>query len=444
MVDPVQQTNLSEENDGSVEREWRSSTAQPEQDRSSFSRKFGAGLISGAADDEPSGIATYSQVGAQFGFALGWTILFCYPFLVGVQGLSARIGAVTGQGLARNLRRHYPASLARVATLMLLIANVINIGADLAAMGAALQLLAGGPQLVYAVVCGIVCVLLEIFVRYRRYATFLKWLTLSLFAYVAVAFAVDVPWMEAARGIFVPSFTFGGEQATALVAVLGTTISPYLLFWQAGQEVEEPERRHHPRLGTSPQAAGPELVRIEIDTIVGMALSGVVALSIMIATAATLHANGTTHIETSAQAAEALRPVAGNVAFALFAAGIIGTGMLAVPVLAGSAAYAVAELFQWPEGLDRAPRTAKAFYGTIALATLGSVIVFLVGVDPFLLLYWSAVINGMLAGPLIAIMTIMAANRRIMGQLKAPWWMLTLGGATALVMLAATAGLFLL
>lgn len=444
MVDPVQQTNLSEENDGSVERDWRSSTAQPEQDRSSFSRKFGAGLISGAADDDPSGIATYSQVGAQFGFALGWTILFCYPFLVGVQGLSARIGAVTGQGLARNLRRHYPASLARVATLMLLIANVINIGADLAAMGAALQLLAGGPQLVYALVFGIVCVLLEIFVRYRRYATFLKWLTLSLFAYVAVAFAVDVPWMEAARGIFVPSFTFGGEQATALVAVLGTTISPYLLFWQAGQEVEELERRHHPRLGTSPQAAGPELVRIEIDTIVGMALSGVVALSIMIATAATLHANGTTHIETSAQAAEALRPVAGNVAFALFAAGIIGTGMLAVPVLAGSAAYAVAELFQWPEGLDRAPRRAKAFYGTIAMATLGSATVFLVGADPFLLLYWSAVINGMLAGPLIAIMTVMAANRRIMGQLKAAWWMLALGGATALVMLAATAGLFLL
>ncbi|MBK5570889.1 Nramp family divalent metal transporter [Ensifer sp. SSB1] len=444
MVDPVQQTDLSDEKDGSVGRERRSTTAQPEQDGSSFSRKFGAGLISGAADDDPSGIATYSQVGAQFGFALGWTILFCYPFLVGVQGLSARIGAVTGQGLARNLRRHYPASLARVATLMLLIANVINIGADLAAMGAALQLLAGGPQLVYAVTFGIVCVLLEIFVRYRRYATFLKWLTLSLFAYVAVVFAVDVPWMEAARGIFVPSFTFGGEQATALVAVLGTTVSPYLLFWQAGQEVEELERRHHPRLGAAPQAAGSELVRIEIDTIVGMALSGVVALSIMIATAATLHANGTPHIETSAQAAEALRPVAGNVAFALFAAGIIGTGMLAVPVLAGSAAYAVAELFQWPEGLDRAPRRAKAFYGTIALATLGSAIVFLVGVDPFLLLYWSAVINGMLAGPLIAIMTIMAANRRIMGQLKAPWWMLTLGGATALVMLAATAGLFLL
>lgn len=202
-----------------------------------------------------------------------------------------------------------------------------------------------------------------------------------MFAYVAVVFVVDVPWMEAARGIFIPSFTFGGEEAVALVAVLGTTISPYLLFWQAGQEVEELGRRHHQWLGANPQAAKPELARIEIDTIVGMALSGVVALSIMIATAATLHANGTTHIVTSAQAAEALKPIAGNVAFALFAAGIIGTGMLAVPVLAGSAAYAVAELFQWPEGLDRAPRRAKAFYGTIALATLGSVAVFLVGVD---------------------------------------------------------------
>ncbi|WP_113738019.1 divalent metal cation transporter [Rhizobiales bacterium] len=444
MVDPVRQTSTFDKDGDDGKHGRRSSTTLPEQKGGSFSRKFGAGLISGAADDDPSGIATYSQVGAQFGFSLGWTVLFCYPLMVGVQGLSARIGAVTGQGLARNLRRHYPASLARVATLMLLVANVINIGADLAAMGAALHLLAGGPQLVYAVLFGIVCVLLEIFVRYRRYAMFLKWLTLSLFAYVAVVFIVDVPWMEAARGVFIPSFTFGGEQATAFVAVLGTTISPYLLFWQAGQEVEELGRRHHQRLGANPQAAKPELVRIEIDTIVGMALSGVVALSIMIATAATLHANGTTHIETSAQAAEALQPIAGNVAFALFAAGIIGTGMLAVPVLAGSAAYAVAELFQWPEGLDRAPRRAKAFYGTIAVATLGSAVVFLVGVDPFLLLYWSAITNGMLAGPLIAMMTMMAANRHIMGQLKAPWWMLTLGGATALVMLAATAGMFLL
>jgi len=444
MMDPVRQTGLLGEDGDSRKQERRSSTTSREQHGDSFSRKLGAGLISGAADDDPSGIATYSQVGAQFGFSLGWTVLFCYPFMVGVQGLSARIGAVTGQGLARNLRRHYPASLARVATLMLLIANIINIGADLAAMGAALRLLVGGPQLVYAVLFGIVCVLLEIFVRYRRYAKFLKWLTLSLFAYVAVVFVVDVPWMDAAHGVFIPSFTFGGEQAMALVAVLGTTISPYLLFWQAGQEVEELGRRHHPRLGANPQAAEPELVRIEIDTVVGMALSGLVALSIMIATATTLHANGTTHIETSAQAAEALQPIAGNVAFALFAAGIIGTGMLAVPVLAGSAAYAVAELFQWTEGLDRAPRRAKAFYGTIALATFGSVAVFLVGVDPFLLLYWSAVINGVLAGPLIAIMTMMAANRRIMGQLKAPWWMLVLGGATAIVMVSATAAMLLL
>ncbi len=407
-------------------------------------KKLRAGLVTGAADDDPSGIATYSQVGAQFGFTLGWTMLFTYPLMVTVQGLSAGIGAVTGQGVAENLRRHYPLGLARTAVSMLFAANFVNIGANLAAMGAALYLLIDGPQVLYAVLFAILCVCLEVFVPYRRYAVLLKWLTLSLFAYVAVVLAVEVPWSEALRGIFLPQFALDGRHAMALLAIFGTTISPYLFFWQAGQEVEELRRRQQVRLKAQPEAAAPELARIRIDTLIGMGFSNLVALFIILATAATLHANGVTHIETSAQAAEALRPIAGEFAFVLFSAGIIGTGMLAVPVLAGSAAYAVAELFQWPQGLDRPPRKAKAFYGTIAAATLGSVAVFLAGLDPFLMLYWSAVINGMLAAPLIAVITVMAVNPRIMGRLTAPWWMAALGGLTAIVMALGTIAMFLL
>nr|WP_151612686.1 divalent metal cation transporter [Sinorhizobium alkalisoli] len=397
-----------------------------------------AGLVTGAADDDPSGIATYSQVGAQFGFTLGWTMILTYPLMVTVQGLSAGIGAVTGRGVAENLRRHYPLWLARTAVSMLFAANFINIGANLAAMGAALYLLIDGPQVLYAALFAIICVCLEVFVPYRRYALFLKWLTLSLFAYVAVVLAVEVPWPEALRGIFLPQFSLDARHAMALLAILGTTISPYLFFWQAAQEIEELSRRQQSRLKAEPAAAAPELARIRLDTLVGMGFSNLVALFIILATAATLHQNGVTHIETSAEAAEALRPIAGEFAFVVFSAGIIGTGMLAVPVLAGSAAYAVAELFQWPQGLNKPLKRAKAFYGTIAAATLGSVAVFLAGLDPFLMLYWSAVINGMLAAPLIAAITMMAVNPRIMGKLTAPWWMAAGGGLTAIVMAAST------
>ncbi|WEX74827.1 divalent metal cation transporter [Sinorhizobium numidicum] len=407
-------------------------------------RKLRTGLITGAADDDPSGIATYSQVGAQFGFTLGWAMLFCYPLMVAVQGVSAGIGAVTGQGIAQNLRQHYPLWLGRVAVSLLFAANFINIGADLAAMGAAFRLLLDGPQLIYVAIFGIISVVLEVFVRYRRYALFLKWLTLSLFAYVIVVFAVEVPWSEALRGVLVPQLAFDSGHAMALVAIFGTTISPYLFFWQAGQEVEELHMRRRERLAADPKAADPELARIRLDTLVGMGFSNVVALFIILATAATLHANGITQIETSAEAAEALRPIAGEFTFVVFAAGIIGTGLLAVPVLAGSAAYAVAELFQWPEGLDRAPHRAKAFYGTIAAATLGSVALSFTGLDPFRMLYWSAVVNGMLAAPLIGIMTVMALNPRIMGRLTAPWWMASLAGLTAIVMGLATLAMFLL
>jgi NRAMP (natural resistance-associated macrophage protein)-like metal ion transporter len=412
--------------------------------RTSLLRILGPGLVTGAADDDPSGIATYSQVGAQFGYALGWTMLFSYPLMAAIQGISAGIGAVTGQGIAQNLRRHYPHWVLRLAVSLLFVANFINIGTDLAAMGAALRLLIDGSPLIYAAAFGVLCAALEVFVSYRRYVTFLKWLTVSLFAYVAVVLAVKVPWAVALEGALIPQFAFDGDHAMALVAVLGTTISPYLFFWQAGEEVEELHRRHLRRLAEHPRKALAELARIRTDTLVGMGFSNLIALFIIFATAATLHASGITQIDTSAQAAEALRPIAGEFAFAVFAVGIIGTGLLAVPVLAGSAAYAVAEMFRWPEGLDRRPSEAKAFYGTIAVATLGSLALSFTAIDPIRALYWTAVINGILAVPLMAILVRMVVDPRIMGRLTAPWWMAAAGGLTVVVMALATIGFLVL
>jgi NRAMP (natural resistance-associated macrophage protein)-like metal ion transporter len=383
-------------------------------------RQLGPGLVTGAADDDPSGIATYSQAGAQFGYGLAWTIPFSFPLLAAIQAISARIGSVTGRGIAQNLRRHYHPVLLRAVVLMLLVANVINLGADLGAMGAALTLLVGGPPLVYTIGFGVICVLVEVFTSYARYAAVLKWTTLSLFTYVAVVFVAHVPWATALPNMIVPRFTMDAAHITALVAILGTTISPYLFFWQAGQEVEEQHRRHHKPLCIAPREAGPELRRIRIDTLVGMGFSHSVALCIIIATAATLNANGITDIKTSAQAAEALRPVAGDFAFALFTIGILGTGLLAVPVLAGSAAYAVSETFGWVEGLDRKPREAKAFYATIALATLGGMALNFSAIDPIKALFWAAVVNGVLATPLMIVMMLIATNGRIMGRLTLP------------------------
>ena len=324
----------------------------PEPTPTGFLKRLGPGLVTGAADDDPSGIATYSQVGAQFGYGLAWTMPFSFPLLAVIQAVSARIGCVTGHGIAQNLRRHYSPWLLRAVVLLLLIANVINLGADLGAMGAALGLLIGGPELLYTVLFGVVCILLETFISYARYAAVLKWATLCLFTYVGVVFAAHVPWGSALYGTFVPHLVFDAPHAMAIVAVLGTTISPYLFFWQAGQEVEELHRRHVKPLCITPRDAGPELSRIRTDTIVGMGFSHLVALFIIFATAATLNASGVTDIQTSAQAAEALRPIAGVFTFALFAAGIIATGMLAVPVLAGSAAYGVSEALR----LDGRPR----------------------------------------------------------------------------------------
>ena len=407
-------------------------------------RSLGPGLITGAADDDPSGIATYSQVGAQFGYGLAWTMLFSFPLMAVIQAVAARIGCVTGFGIAQNLRRHYSRWLLRSVVSLLLIANVINLGADLGAMGAALGLLIGGPEQIYVLLFGLLCITLEIFMSYARYAAVLKWATLSLFAYVGVVFAAHVPWGTALYGTLVPNLVFDGPHAMALVGVLGTTISPYLFFWQAGQEVEELHRRHVKALCVAPRDAGPELKRIRTDTIVGMGVSNLIAVFIIFSTAATLNAQGVTDIQTSAQAAEALRPVAGAFTFALFAMGIIATGMLAVPVLAGSAAYAVSEVFGWTEGLDRRPREAKAFYGTIAFATLGGVALNFTSIDPIKALYWSAVVNGVLAAPLMAVMMVIAMNKRIMGRLTLPKPMLVVGWLATLAMTLASIGFFVI
>ena len=327
---------------------------------------------------------------------------------------------------------------------LLLVANVINLGADLGAMGAAVNLLIGGPALLYTVLVGVICVLLETFVDYTHYAAFLKWTALSLFAYVAVVFAVHVPWGTVLVRTVLPSFSFDGPNAMALVAVLGTTISPYLFFWQAAQEVEEQRRRHLKPLYLTPRDAGPELKRIRTDTLVGMGISNVIALFIIVATAATLNASGITNIQTSSQAAEALRPVAGALTFYLFAAGIIGTGMLAVPVLAGSAAYAVSEIFDWNEGLDRRFAEARAFYATIGVATLGGVALNFVGLDPVKALYWSAVVNGLLAAPLMAVMMVIAVNPRVMGSLTISRGVAAGGWIATAIMALASVGFFVL
>jgi NRAMP (natural resistance-associated macrophage protein)-like metal ion transporter len=406
-------------------------------------RALGPGLVTGAADDDPSGIATYSQVGAQFGYGMSWTLLFGFPLLVSIQSVCARIGLVTGMGIARNLGRHYPRWLLRLVVGLLLVANTINLGANLGAMGAALALLVGGPVILYSGIFALFCVIVEILTSYESYARILKWTTLSLFAYVAVVFVAGVPWGEALHGMVIPRFSLDATHATALVAVLGTTISPYLFFWQAGQEVEEQHRRHVKPLCISPRTAGAELRRVRIDTLVGMGFSHLTALFIVIATAATLNANGITRIETSAQAAEALRPIAGDFAFTLFAMGIIGTGLLAVPILAGSAAYAVSESFGWTEGLNRKPREAKAFYATIAFATFAGFLLNYAGVDPIDALYWAAVVNGILAAPLMVVMMLVATNRKVMGRYAVQGRLLVGGWAATAVMVAAALVFFL-
>src|SRR3984957_5148533 len=388
---------------------------------------LGPGLITGASDDDPSGIATYSQVGAQYGYGLAWTLVLTYPLMCAIQEIAARIGRVTGAGIAGNLRKFYPAWLLNSIVGLLVIANTINIGADLGAMGAALKLLVGGPQLLYVALFALLSALLEIFVRYSRYVSVLKWLTLSLFAYVATVFVVKVPWAEVGHALVAPSLSFDADYIVAVVAVFGTTISPYLFFWQAAEEVEDEQENPEARpLNKAPEQAPAELSRIRVDTYLGMALSNLIALFIIITTAATLHAHGVTDIQTSSQAAEALRPIAGNFAFAVFAAGIIGTGLLTLPVLAGSAAYALGEARGWPVGLARRPLQAKAFYGAIAVATLLGAAANVFQLNPVKALVWAAVLNGIVAVPVMALLMLLTTSAVIMGQFKiSRLWMVT-------------------
>ena len=399
---------------------------------------LGPGLITGAADDDPSGIGTHSQVGAQFGYGLAWTFVLSFPLMVVIQEIAAEIGRVTGAGIARNLRRHYPRVILYVMVSLLLVANIVNLGADLSAMGAALALLAGGKPGLYTLLFGIVCIALEVGLSYPQYSAVLKWATLSLFTYVAVVIVAHVPWGHALRSLIVPELQFNAAYATAFVAILGTTISPYLFFWQAGQEIEEQHRHHAKPLCITPKAAGPELKRIRIDTLTGMAFSTLISLAIVFATAATLHANGVRDIATSSQAAEALRPIAGQFAFAMFAVGIIGTGLLAVPVLAGSAAYAVTEMAGQAGSLDAKPLSAKLFYATIAVTTLAGASLNFVGIDPARALYWAAVVNGILAGPLMIMMMLIVRNPRAMGRLTVSKRQQILGWLATIVMIAAS------
>ena len=381
-----------------------------------FLERLGPGLITGAADDDPSGIATYSQAGAQFGLAMLWSVFLTTPLMVGIQVVSARIGRVTGHGIARNLRDHYPRPLMWFVVSLLVVANTINVGADIGAMGQALELVIGGESQWYELMFGVLAILMQLFIPYRYLAPVLKWLTLSLFAYVAVLLAVDIPWKQLVVATLIPPLKLTRDYLMLLVAVLGTTISPYLFFWQASQEVEEQRATAGDEpLRDSAKGARAQLRRIKIDTWLGMTFSNAIAFSIMLTTAVTLHSAGITDIESSAQAAEALKPIAGRFAFLLFAAGIIGTGMLAIPVLAGSAAYAFAEAMKWPIGHSREPMQAKGFYGIIVLATLIGIGIDFAPIDPIKALLWSAMLNGIVAVPIMAVMMRMAVRPDIMG-----------------------------
>jgi NRAMP (natural resistance-associated macrophage protein)-like metal ion transporter len=407
-------------------------------------KSLGPGLITGAADDDPSGIATYSQAGAQFGFNTLWTLVLTYPFMVGIQLVSARIGRVTGRGLAANIRRAYSPWLLYVIVALLLIANVINIAADIAAMGEALRLVTGAASSQpYALGFGLLCLVLQVFMPYATYVRYLKWLTLGLLAYVATAFTVHMPWTEVFARTVWPHFTFTKESVALIVAVFGTTISPYLFFWQASQEVEEIRNDHHTRaLRTRPRDAVAQLRRIKSDTLIGMGFSNIVAFFIMLTTAVTLGAHGITDIQSSSQAAEALRPVAGDFAFLAFALGIVGTGMLAVPVLAGSAAYAVTESFRWRNGLDLKVVEAREFYGLIALATLGGVLLDFAPIHPIEALMLSAQINGVISVPIMTVMMMLAHNRKIMGEYTLSTRHTVIGWVGVAVMLVAVIAMF--
>jgi NRAMP (natural resistance-associated macrophage protein)-like metal ion transporter len=405
--------------------------------------RLGPGLITGAADDDPSGIATYSQVGTQFGMAMLWTMVFSFPLMAAMQEVCARLGRITGVGIAENMRRHYPPAIGYCLVFLLCVANIFNLSADISAMGAAASLVLGGSTQIYAVALGLVSLVLQMLIPYREYVQYLKWLTLVLFAYVATTFVVHVPWGTALRSAVFPSVLRTRDYWMALVAVFGTTISPYLFFWQAAQEVEEVRlhKDEHP-LKRRPSQAYLQFRRIAFDTRVGMAFSNVVAFFIILTTAVTLHVSSIKGIETAADAAKALQPLAGRWAFALFATGIIGTGLLAVPVLAGSVAYAVAETLHWRASLEAEPKGARKFYGILGTAVVGAIVLNFVGIDPIKALYWSAVVNGVVAVPLMCILMSMATSKAVIGKFVLPAYLRIVGWLATVVMLLASAGFF--
>jgi NRAMP (natural resistance-associated macrophage protein)-like metal ion transporter len=415
-----------------------------------FLGALGPGLVTGAADDDPSGIATYSQAGASYGYALGWSILLALPFMVAVQEISARIGRVTGHGLGYTLRRHTPRPLLIGIVSLLAIANILNLAADIGAMGATLHLLIGShgkltSSNAFTVIFALICVAAEIWMSYKRYVDLLKLLTLSLFSYIALLFVVHVDWPALAIGALVPHLDLTRDAALTLVAVLGTTISPYLFFWQASEEAEDESQEPDPRPLRIHSADAPaQMRRIGIDTRFGMAFSNIVAIAIMAGCAATLHIHGVTTIDTPDQAAAALAPIAGPFAQAIFAAGIIGTGLLAVPTLAGSLAYAVAESLRWRTGLSRRPREAPAFYAAIAVATALGVLIVFSPLSPMRALFWAAVVNGITATPMIVCMVVLGSRKSVMSALTLPAWLRWLGWASAVLMGAATVALAVL
>lgn len=397
---------------------------------------IGPGLVTGASDDDPSGIATYSQAGAQFGLSTLWLMLFSYPFMCAIQEISARIGRITGVGISANIRKIYPRPVVYGIVALLLLSSIFNLGADLGAMGESAHMLLGGPAWMHLLALGLLSIVLQIFVPYTRYIKYLRFLVLSLLAYVMTAFVVHINWLAALRATLLPPLrSFSGEYVTVTVAVLGTTISPYLFFWQASQEAEEVQVRAEDKpLKEAPKQARKQLRRIRLDTYAGMAVSNGVAFFIMLTAAATLHAHGQVNIQTAVQAAQALEPLAGRFAYALFAVGIISTGLLAVPVLAGSAAYAVGEAMQWRVGLEVKPHRATKFYLTLGMATLLGLLLNFVHFDPIRALFVAAVINGLLAAPVMALMMLLTRSTRIMGKFKLPLYLQVAGWAGTVAM----------
>jgi len=417
-------------------------TKRPKKPRMMLFRLLGPGLVTGAADDDPSGIATYSQAGAQFGYGLLWTIFLTIPFMIAIQLVSALIGRVTGKGLAANVMEVAPRWLVLALVALLVAANTFNIAADIAAMAEALSLVIGGLNHEHALIFAAGSTLLQVFVPYRRYAPVLKFLTLALFAYVATAFMVNIPWSAALLATVWPKVHVSFDYFMMVVAVLGTTISPYLFFWQASQEVEEMHQgKTHRPLRELTRGGSPELDRIKIDTTVGMIFSNAIAFFIILTTASVLNAHGITNINSATQAAEALRPLAGDATFALFALGIIGTGLLAIPVLAGSAAYGVSEVFGWHATLEAKAPDAVGFYSIIAAATVIGFALGFTGIDAIHMLVWSAVLNGIVAVPIMAMMMVIVSNSRLMGRFRARTWLIVLGWVGTAIMAVAVIAL---